>query len=59
MATPLFTVELGLASSSSDFTLDLTQLSPATSPAVDAPLGFAAGAGMCVGIAWGLNQVSR
>jgi hypothetical protein len=27
--------------------------------AVDAPLGFAAGAGMCVGIAWGLNQVSR
>lgn len=39
MATPLFTVELGLASSSSSFTLDLTQLSPATAPAVDAPLG--------------------
>ena len=27
--------------------------------AIDAPLGFAAGAGMCVGIAWGLNQVAR
>ena len=39
MATPLFTVELGLASSSDSFTLDLTQLSPATAPAVDAPLG--------------------
>ena len=25
----------------------------------DAPLAFAAGAGMCVGLAWGLNQVSR
>lgn len=39
MATPLFMVELGLASSSDSFTLDLTQLSPATAPAVDAPLG--------------------
>jgi hypothetical protein len=39
MATPLFTVEVGLASATSSFTLDLTQLSPATSPAVDAPLG--------------------
>jgi hypothetical protein len=39
MATPLFTVEIGLASASSYFTLDLTQLSPATAPAVDAPLG--------------------
>lgn len=39
MATPLFTVEIGLASATSYFTLDLTQLSPATSPAVDAPLG--------------------
>ena len=39
MATPLLTVELGLASASDSFTLDLTQLSPATSPAVDAPLG--------------------
>ena len=39
MATPLFTVELGLASASDSFTLDLTQLSPATAPAVDAPLG--------------------
>lgn len=39
MATPLFTVEIGLASSSPWFTLDSTQLSPATSPAVDAPLG--------------------
>jgi len=27
--------------------------------AVDAPLGFAAGAGMCVGIAWGLTQATR
>lgn len=26
--------------------------------AVDAPLGFAAGAGMCVGIAWGLNAAT-
>ncbi len=26
--------------------------------AVDAPLGFAAGAGMCVGIAWGLTQAT-
>lgn len=39
MATPLFTVELGLASATSYFTLDSTQLSPATAPAVDAPLG--------------------
>jgi hypothetical protein len=39
MATPLFTVEIGLASATSSFTLDLTQLSPATAPAVDAPLG--------------------
>ena len=39
MATPLFTVEIGLASATDFFTLDLTQLSPATSPAVDAPLG--------------------
>lgn len=39
MATPLFTVELGLASASTAFTLDLTQLSPATAPAVDEPLG--------------------
>ena len=27
--------------------------------AVDAPLGFAAGAGMCVGIAWGLTQATK
>jgi Skp family chaperone for outer membrane proteins len=27
--------------------------------AVDAPLGFAAGAGMCVGIAWSLSQATR
>jgi hypothetical protein len=39
MGTPLFTVEIGLASATSSFTLDLTQLSPATAPAVDAPLG--------------------
>ena len=39
MGTPLFTVEIGLASATDFFTLDLTQLSPATSPAVDAPLG--------------------
>ena len=39
MATPLFTVELGLASASASFTLDLTELSPATPPAVDAELG--------------------
>ena len=39
MATPLFTVEIGLASATDFFTLDLTQLSPATAPAVDAPLG--------------------
>lgn len=39
MATPLFTVEIGLASATDLFTLDLTQLSPATAPAVDAPLG--------------------
>ena len=39
MATPLFTVEIGLASATSSFTLDLTQLSPATAPVVDAPLG--------------------
>ena len=39
MATPLFTVEIGLASATDYFTLDLTQLSPATAPAVDAPLG--------------------
>lgn len=39
MATPLFTVEIGLASATDFFTLDLTQLSPATLPAVDAPLG--------------------
>jgi len=39
MGTPLFTVELGLASASTAFTLDLTQLSPATAPAVDEPLG--------------------
>lgn len=25
----------------------------------DAPLAFAAGAGMCVGLAWGLNEVTR
>ena len=25
----------------------------------DAPLAFAAGAGMCVGVAWGLTQVQR
>lgn len=25
----------------------------------DAPLAFAAGAGMCVGIAWGLNRVTQ
>lgn len=25
----------------------------------DAPLAFAAGASMCVGLAWGLNEVSR
>jgi uncharacterized protein involved in exopolysaccharide biosynthesis len=31
----------------------------ATWEAVDAPLGFAAGAGMCVGIAWGLTQATR
>lgn len=39
MATPLFTVEIGLASATSYFALDLDQLSPATAPAVDAPLG--------------------
>jgi hypothetical protein len=39
VATPLFTVEVGLASATSYFTLDATQLSPATAPAVDAPLG--------------------
>lgn len=27
--------------------------------AVDAPLGFAAGAGMCMGVAWGLSQATR
>lgn len=26
---------------------------------VDMPLGFAAGAGMCIGLAWGLNQVQQ
>lgn len=26
---------------------------------MDAPLGFAAGAGVCMGIAWGLNQVQK
>jgi hypothetical protein len=39
VATPLFTVEIGLASATEDFRLDLTQLSPSTAPAVDAPLG--------------------
>jgi len=42
VATPLFTVELGLASSVNAFTLDSAtrgQLSPATAPVVDAPLG--------------------
>lgn len=27
--------------------------------AVDMPLGFAAGAGMCIGVAWGLHQVTQ
>lgn len=26
---------------------------------VDMPLGFVAGAGMCIGVAWGLNQVQQ
>lgn len=26
---------------------------------VDMPLGFAAGAGMCIGVAWGLTQVQK
>lgn len=39
MAAPTFSVEIGLASATDFFTLDLTQLSPATAPAVDAPLG--------------------
>jgi hypothetical protein len=26
---------------------------------VDAPLSFVAGAGMCIGLAWGLNEVTR
>jgi hypothetical protein len=39
MATPLLTVEIGLASALDYFTLDLTQLSPATAPAVSDPLG--------------------
>lgn len=26
---------------------------------VDMPVGFAAGAGMCIGLAWGLNQVQQ
>lgn len=42
MAAPYFTVELGLSATSSSFTLDSAtkgQLSPATAPAVDYPLG--------------------
>ena len=42
MATPLFTVEIGLASVVNAFTLDSStkgQLSPATAPVVDVPLG--------------------
>lgn len=27
--------------------------------AVDAPLAFAAGAGMCIGVAWGLTEATR
>jgi hypothetical protein len=37
----------------------VTDAAGAAWEAIDAPLGFAAGAGMCVGIAWGLNQVAR
>jgi hypothetical protein len=39
MATPLFTVEIGLASATNYFTLDQTPLAPATAPDVSDPLG--------------------
>lgn len=38
---------------------ELAGLAHATWEAVDATVGFVAGAGMCVGMVWGLNQVSR
>jgi acyl-CoA reductase-like NAD-dependent aldehyde dehydrogenase len=38
---------------------EASSLAGAAWEALDAPVALVAGAGMCVGIAWGLNQVSR